>query len=188
MLQSLDKFNHLAKTFDEQWPAIKCEILGPGKRKKGRINTILFWLFQVREEKREHKRRMKKLESIYKDNVRWKDESRKWCELMRRKFQKDAFDSGEAFGEVCKKSRGSEEGEAEKACKVNISTKKGTKKKVEESKKRKFESFRQSESSCERRRRAQKLKNDLEDGLQLWSQQVYFAAERSCCASNSKIR
>ena len=35
MLQSLDKFNHLAKTFDEQWPAIKCEILGPGKKKEG---------------------------------------------------------------------------------------------------------------------------------------------------------
>ena len=34
-------------------------------------NTILFWLFQAREEKREHKRRMKKLENIYKDNVRW---------------------------------------------------------------------------------------------------------------------
>ena len=33
-------------------------------------NTILFWLFQAREEKREHKRRMKKLENIYKDNVR----------------------------------------------------------------------------------------------------------------------
>ena len=60
---------------------------------------------------------------------------------------------------------------------MNISTKKGTKKKVEESKKRKFESFRQSESSCERRRRAQKLKNDLEDGLQLWSQQVYFVKD-----------
>ena len=39
---------------------------------------------------------------------------------MRRKFQKDAFDSGEAFGEVCKKSRGSEEGEAEEACKVDF--------------------------------------------------------------------
>ena len=37
--------------------------------------------------------------------------------------------------------------------------------------------LRQSESSCERRRRAQKLKNDLEDGLQLWSQQVYFVKE-----------
>ena len=37
--------------------------------------------------------------------------------------------------------------------------------------------LRQSESSCERRRRAQKLKNDLEDGLQLWSQQVYFVKD-----------
>ena len=46
--------------------------LNTEKRKRGRKNTILFWLFQVREEKREHKRRMKKLESIYKDNVRWK--------------------------------------------------------------------------------------------------------------------
>ena len=38
--------------------------------------------------------------------------------------------------------------------------------------------LRQSESSCERRRRAQKLKSDLEDGLQLWSQQVWHVEDK----------
>ena len=110
------------------------------KRERERKNTILFWLFQVREEKREHKRRMKKLESIYKDNVRWKrckimlinvmeiyKDNVRWKRrkmsktmpiLMWWQFQEDALNPGEAFGEVGEKSRGSEEGEAEEDCKV----------------------------------------------------------------------
>merc|ERR550517_1258965 len=50
------------------------------------------------------------------------------------------------------------------------------------------ENLRQSESSCERRRRAQKLKSDLEDGLQLWSQQVQEVQEHNMRRAEEQVQ
>merc|ERR1712037_417378 len=89
---------------------------------------------------------MKKLESIYKDNVR------KMRSTLEKRLEKSA--------------KSLEDQRREKQRKI----------------------ARQSESSCERRRRAQKLKNDLEDGLQLWSQQVQEVQEHNMRRAEEQVQ
>ena len=108
---------------------------------------------------------------IYKDNVRWKS---------RNKHQNDANIN---VMEIVRKMRSTLEKRLEKSAKSLEDQRREKQRKIarwlepksiwtKKDQKSSLKRLRQSESSCERRRRAQKLKNDLEDGLQLWSQQV----------------
>ena len=70
---------------------------------------------------------------------------------------------GEAAGEFSKDATGSAKGEAKAISEVGALT---------GNSKLHVLYSRQSETSCERRKKAQALKSDLESGLQLWSKQA----------------